>query len=283
MRRRPARNLLAGAAALVLALVGLTLATASASFAADADQSGNPLPHLADHAGLLTDAQAADLESELDRISDERGVDVVVVTVPTLGFRTATEFADDYFDYGPDPLDPTIPGSDPDAGYGRGPDRSGILFLVSTEGRDGAFSTTGETIKVYTDERLEGLQQDVAGYLHQDDWNGAFQAFAINVDRTYHNATRFRWEIVALVTLGAALIGGFGPVTVWRRQLKSVRPAANARDYLETSSLVLTSQNEVLVSQNTVVVSTQTSSGGGGSSTHFGSSGRSHGGSSFKF
>ena len=289
--RQGFRHLVARRLAAALGLgLGLALATASGTYGADADQAGSALPHLVDAAGLLTPAQAGDLEARLDAISAEHSSDVVVVAVESFGWRSPEAFADDYFDYGPNAEDPAEPGNDSREGYGVGPERSGILLAIAVGSgygagtRDAHVSTTGEAIEVFTDSRLQSMIRKVRPYLSADDWSAAFNEFADQVASIYTKANRFRWEVVAGGGLAAGLVGGFIPVTVWRRQLKSVRPAVGAKPYLQTHALVLTTATERFVGESTRVIDMSSSSGsGGGSSTHRGSSGISHGGASFKF
>jgi uncharacterized protein len=263
----------------------LTLGTASGAVADSTAEPANDLPLVVDEAGLLTGTAAAALERDLAAIARQHGSDVVVVTVPSLDGRTATGFADDYFDYGPDPADPALPGRDPEAGYGRGADRSGILLLVSMEERDWALSTRGSAIDVFSDATLAGLADEFLPELSAGDWAGAVGDFAAEVGRVWRDATRLRWEIVVAVAVAAGLLGGLVPVTIWRRQLKSVRPAPHARAYLEAASLTLTRSQDSFLGHSTRVIDLSPPSGGpgGGSSTHFGSSGISHGGMSGKF
>ncbi|MDR2453704.1 MAG: TPM domain-containing protein [Bifidobacteriaceae bacterium] len=267
-----------------LALAGAAWGTASGAAAQDAASPASGLPLLVDGADLLGPADEAALGAELGRISRERGADVVVVTVPELDGRSATAFADDFFDYGPSPEDPFTPGSDASAGYGQGPTRSGVLFLVSMDDRDWALSTTGESIEVFSDARQERIVQAVVPALSRGAWKEALGEFARLVDKTYYDDARVKWEWVGLAALGAALVGGLAPVTVWRRQLKSVRPAVAALPYLDPSSLTLTQSTDRMVRQYTTVVDLSSSGGGGsGSGSHFGSSGIAHGGMSGKF
>jgi uncharacterized protein len=224
------------------------------------------------------------LGEELGRISRLRGADVVVVTIDSLGARTPTEFADDYFDYGPAPEDPLAPGTDPEAGYGQGADRSGVLFLVSMEQRDWALSTRGASIDVFSQSRQEAIVDQMLPSMSSGDWQRALTEFAQLADKAYYDDARIKWEWVALGGLVMGLLGGFVPVTVWRRQLKSVRPAIAAMPYLQTSSLTLTQSTDRMVRQYTTVIDHSASSGGGGrSGGHFSSSGAFHGGSSGKF
>ena len=74
-----------------------------------------------DEADLLTDSEEEALSEMLEEISLKQGNDIVVVTVYSLGGKSAESFADDYFDYN---------------GYGQGTAKSGVpcallcLFLV---------------------------------------------------------------------------------------------------------------------------------------------------------
>ncbi len=61
--------------------------------------------YVVDNADLLTQTEENELSEKLQDISDELQFDVVVVTTNSTGSKTATEYADDYFDYN---------------GYGRG-------------------------------------------------------------------------------------------------------------------------------------------------------------------
>ncbi|MDR2374195.1 MAG: TPM domain-containing protein [Bifidobacteriaceae bacterium] len=257
---------------------------AAAASGEGSEETGGGRPLFNDQAGLVTGEQAAALESELGRISQERAADVVIVVVDSLGGLSAPDFAADYFDYGPNPADPSVPGFDLDSGYGRGPSRSGVLLLVALESRDIGVSATGDSIDVFTDQRKRAIREDVAEYLGRSEWNQGFAQFARLADRAYADASRFRWEVVALAGGIAGLLGGFAPVTIWRRQLKSVKLAPHARGYLRAESLRLTGRDDVFLGKSTTVVSTSPPGGSGGrSSSHFGSSGIRHSGSFGKF
>ena len=73
--------------------------------------------YVVDNADLLTQTGENELSEKLQDISDELQFDVVVVTTNSTGSKTATEYADDYFDYN---------------GYGRGSNNDGALFLVDS-------------------------------------------------------------------------------------------------------------------------------------------------------
>lgn len=69
---------------------------------------------LVDQAELLTAEEQQQIQAKLDEVSELHHCDTVVMTVKSLEGKTATEYADDAFDYD---------------GYGLGEDKAGILFL----------------------------------------------------------------------------------------------------------------------------------------------------------
>ena len=91
---------------------------------------------LTDSAGLLSEEEAQNILTKLDEVSERQKFDIVILTVDSLEGATATEYADDFFDY---------------YGYGYGEGKDGILFLVSMEDRDWALSTHGYGITAFTD------------------------------------------------------------------------------------------------------------------------------------
>jgi len=113
------------------------------------------LPRLVDAAGLLTEEQAERLTEKLDEVSERQNFDVIIVTVDSLGGYTATEYADDTFDYN---------------GFGMGETKDGILLLISMEERDWAISTHGYGITVFTDAGLEYMVDNFIGYISNGDY-----------------------------------------------------------------------------------------------------------------
>ena len=103
-------------------------------------------PRLADEAGLLSNAECAAIEKQLDELSTQYGLDVVIVTTDSTGSSTPMEYADDYFDYN----DYT-------------PD--GVLLLVSMEERDWWISTAGFGIQAFTDAGIAYIGDQIVPYL----------------------------------------------------------------------------------------------------------------------
>ena len=123
--------------------------------------------YVVDNADLLTQTEENELSKKLQDISDELQFDVVVVTTNSTGSKTATEYADDYFDYN---------------GYGRGSNNDGALFLVDMGDRKWAISTSGYGIEAIVDSALDDMEEEIVPYLKSGDYDGAFNEFA---DLTY--------------------------------------------------------------------------------------------------
>ncbi len=130
-------------------------------------------PTVIDRANLLTDSEAESLSKRLKEIGSAYKCDVVVATVPSLGLKTAEEYADDFFDYNGYGY-----GAIPDAN-GTTVDGDGILLLISTEARDFAVSTSGYGITAFTDYGVqEYLEPKFLSYLGNNDYAGGFNAYA---------------------------------------------------------------------------------------------------------
>lgn len=118
---------------------------------------------LIDEADLLSNSEESKLLSKLNRISEDNYTDVIVVTVDSLGEKTGTEYADDFFD---------------DNGYGYGSNNDGILLLVSMEYRDWAISTCGSAINVFSDDILKIMENKFLPKLSKDSYYEAFDTYA---------------------------------------------------------------------------------------------------------
>lgn len=256
-----------------------------------------------DQAGLLSAEESLALTEQAETMTSQYETDVVILTVDSLGDKDAQTFADDYFD---------------DQGYGVGPSYSGILLLISMEARDWAMSTCGETASLVTDADLALLEDAMLPHLGDGQYFAAFTAYLQELDRvlsapvpssttpaqngTVHTAPNSNHaaetSLPLLQIIGVALVLGVlsGGITVavLRRGMNTARAQAAAGNYVEPQSFQLTQSRDIYLYSHTTRQRRQTenqihsgSSGGsyhhGGSTTHSGSSGRSHGGSHGKF
>ena len=108
--------------------------------------------YVIDFGELLSDEEEARLDQKAAEISARQGMDVVLLTVDDLDGKSATAYADDYFDYN---------------GYGQGTQRSGLLLLLSMADRDWWISTRGSAIQAFTDDGIQYVfdkaKSDISG------------------------------------------------------------------------------------------------------------------------
>lgn len=247
-----------------------------------------------DDAGLFSAGQKAQLEQGISAMRSELNMDFVVVTTNDAGGKTATEYADDYYD---------------NNGFGVGNDYSGVLFLIDMDNREAAISTTGRAINYLTDGRIENILDDAYEGLAEGDYAAAAKSFLAGAEKYIRagvpngqyqydtetgKVTRYRsLEIGEIIFAAvASLLAAFlCCLFVWRKY--RAKGKKNAYPFREKSRLTLLRNEDVFLNKSvsSMVISTSSGSGGsrsgggsyGRSSTHRSSSGRSHGGGSRKF
>lgn len=269
-------------------------------------------PKIVDDADLLTTSEELALEQKAQQLVNKYQMDVVIVTVEGIGFKSAEAYADDYFDYN---------------GYGIGPDYSGVLFLLSMEYRDWAISTCGETIYALTDYGIEILFESIRSDLSRDDYYSAFSTYLINLESYFeayengkpvdgfHDSDEDDYIIydpndsggtvhydrqptagdiikMVLISLVIGLVVAAAALAIMRGAHNTFRQQTNASVYLGGNGFRMTQQRDIFLYSKVSKTLRETSSSssssgnfrtGGGSSIHRSSSGRSHGGRSGKF
>lgn len=254
----------------LLGILLLTVCLIQPAFASDS------ITRLVDEADLLTEIEEAALSAKLDEISIRQNMDVVIVTVYSTGERTATEYADDTYDY---------------SGYSE----DGVLLLISMDDREWAISTSGYGITAFTDAGLDYLTDQFADRMSAGELNDAFHRFAELCDEFITQARTgspydsgnlpkkpFSPILTGIVSLGIGFVIAFFRMNKWKNQLYSVQARAEAKDYVKGGSLKLTEQKDLFLYRR-VDRREKSESSSGGSSTHTSSSGKTHGGASGSF
>lgn len=240
--------------------------------------------YVVDNADLLTQTEENELSEKLQDISDELQFDVVVVTTNSIGSKTATEYADDYFDYN---------------GYGRGSNNDGALFLVDMGDRKWAISTSGYGIEAIVDSALDDMEEEIVPYLKSGDYDGAFNEFAdLTYDivndakngKSYSNSTtsttknhkNIGTNLIVAFSIGAGI--SLIIILVYRSKLKPVKFQKEVKEYIVPGSFNLRRSDDVFLYFNiTKVPIPKNNDSDDSGSFHSSSSGSSHGGSSGSF
>lgn len=192
------------------------------------------LPRLADEAGLLTESEAAALRSKLDEISTRQNVDIVVVTVTSLGDITAESAADARYD----------------SGYGLGNDRSCILLLVSMETRSWHVTTAGIGIDAIDHAGTDRLSEAFLPQLSEGNYSESFTAFAEYCDKQITAAAKAD-EFNPILSLIISLVIGFVIASIAVSRMKSklhtVRAQYGAAGYVVAGSLNLRQRDDLFL------------------------------------
>ena len=244
--------------ALVLLLGRTTLALAD----------GAQLPYVTDAAGLLTEAEAAELESMAQSVSQQYGCGVYVVTVddmadyidPDAVTETGETGMAAFTEYAWDAL-----------GLADSYDGNGIILALSMAERDFELMAHGDTANAaFTDYGKYIMQDEFLDNFREDDWSGGFadyiaacgcyleaNANGTPIDVEPSDDTEEEYEplsfgdklfFAALMAfrfgLPLGLIVAFIVCAIYKRQLKSVRRATEAARYTVSGGTEITARED---------------------------------------
>lgn len=232
------------------------------SFVVFASASSND--YVVDEANLLTRSEEEELNEKLQAFAEKNKSEIVIVTVDDLGFKSAREYADDYYDYN---------------GYGYGEDHDGMLVLYKdgeVGDREIYISTCGKGIDDYdSDEIIDSM----IGYLEDGEYVEAFEACIETAERSHSFYVDPVWIIIS-IALG--MIIGFIVPSAMASANRSVRYQRDASVYARPGSMRLTGNADVFLNAAVTRVAKPKQNSGSGS-THRSSSGRTHGGGGRRF
>ena len=238
-------------------------------------------PYVNDEMDVFTQDEEMRLNEILKSIRDEFNFDVAILTVVNLDYRTATEYADDYFDYN---------------GFGANESRDGILFMISENPRRWAISTRGKGIEYFTPAGQDYIIDKVLPLLMEDNYYEAFLKFAELSSDFVDEAVNEKpydldhkppkpvstYIILLLFSIGAGFVIAIIIAQIMKSKLKTVKPKSGANEYLNRNNAVLKRQEDILVNQFVTfeIIERDETSRTSGADRHTSSSGSSHGGSS---
>lgn len=142
----------------------LTLCTGVCAFA-ESDYK------LIDDAYLFSTDETSSIESELIRVSNETGWDVIIYTnLNSVEKEDMEDTCNRYYD---------------DHNFGKGDRKSGVFLTIDMGSREMYIITKGEAMYYFSDDRVDDIVSDVAGYLKQDDYYSAAYSFTEDVENYY--------------------------------------------------------------------------------------------------
>lgn len=246
--------------------VDLTIADKSAIMATP---SVDVVEKVYDFADLFTDSEEQDLYEKASNFMDKYNMDLAIVTISENNKSSEVAYADDFYDYNDF-------------------DNNGLLFLIDMDNRQIYMSTSGTAIKMYNDNRIDYLMDQVFQYMTDKDYyEGTSKYISLLsslADKGYPKSGEsfVSDKTVILYSLIASFVITLIVMIVLISKNKLVRKANEAKAYLVDDSVKVDVVEERLVSTHTTKTKIEHDSGGG-SSTHSGSSGISHGGGGHGF
>ncbi|MEN1758908.1 TPM domain-containing protein [Anoxynatronum sibiricum] len=248
--------------------------------------------HVVDEYDVLSQSDIDALQQQIDSLAADHGLDVVIVITDQVAGKSSRDFADDYYD---------------NNGYGIGPEASGLLMLVNMAEREVWISTTGEAIDIFTDQRIDTINDSVVEHLADGAFHAAAQTFLNQVDvyarqgvpagqyrepETPPEPVSFWGKLLQMalywpIFVAALIVSAVSTIAISAGH--RVMPKTSASAYQPPSGFTITSVQDRFLRETTnrVKIASSSSSGGsstgGRSTTHSSSSGRTHGGGGKKF
>ena len=217
------------------------------------------LDHVTDAAGLLTESEREQLEKMAEQVTQKYRVGVYIVTVG------------DYRDYNQDGVYKATYTIYHDYTMGEGPNRDGIMLLLSMDDRDWAMFCYGSRCEYafnsYGQQKLEKVFLDNFG---ENDWYGGFEDY-VKECRVYlekaANGKPVRASLFfpMLVVIGLSLLAAIAIVAVIWQKMDNVSEKATANAYV-AAGLRLTEQTDRFTHKTTSSRKIERSSSSGGSS-----------------
>jgi len=237
-----------------------------------------------DFSNILSDEDEKLIYNKIVAFTKKTGMDVVILTnsIPYTEDKVNEDYASDFYDYND---------------FGIGDDNSGLLFLIDMDTREIYFTTTGDAISVYTDYRKNAILDKVFRYMSDEDYFEGTRVF-INAILSYSSIessedTNYTIDNDGMIVkdnsfiVGVfifALIGTIVIILIMAYLNKTVHKANSSRSYLNNSTMRVNKVRDIFLGSHVSKVALPSDTGsGGGSSTHSGSSGISHGGGGHKF
>lgn len=245
--------------------------------------------HVVDDAGLLSAEKVAALEDKAQRLSEQYGLEIAILTTRGTQGKAIQYFAADFWGQN---------------GYGTGADHDGVMLTLDMVERDWFILTTGAGIRYYTDYGIQALGKEFVSKLSDGDYYGGFDryldlagAFAKEAqeNQPYDTNHEYKGEpkTLAQKLLGALPVGiaasalstllGMGGM---KRGMHTAKKKRGASQYARRDSMRLNRSMDVFLyhTQSRMrLPDPPRGGGGGGSSTFHSSSGTTHGGGGGKF
>lgn len=213
---------------------------------------------LYDGADLLTTSEENAIRTRLDEVSEKYDVDVVIVTVDSVGIQTPADFSDDYYD-------------------GNGYGKDGVMLLISMEERDWDILTNGMCNDAMGATERENIGELITIYLSDELYADAFETYIDECEYYidgHINGFPFEGGITFVISLVIGLVVALIVTSIMKGQLRSVRANDTATEYVKQGSMNVRVSRDIFlyrhISRTKRPESNSSSSSGGGGRGHSG-------------
>ncbi len=223
-----------------------------------------------DFAELLTEEEEKIIYGKILKYIDETFLDLAIVTINDNNKNSSMEYADDFYDYN----------------FFK---ENGSLFLIDMDTRNIWISTKGKAITIYTDEKINNINENIYKYFSDEKYNEGITKF-IELFKDYESDKKYnaikkeqnkgKYIIISLVvsTLITLII-----MIILVTKNKLVQKATTADSYINNDKIQIKQISDIFKGRHVSKTKIESSSSSGGSSTHTSSSGSSHGGGGHGF
>lgn len=222
-----------------------------------------------DNADLLSEEEEESLNQMCIDATEKSQSDYVIVTVDSLGGKTVTAYADDFYD---------------NNGFGyEEAEGTGTIFLISMNERKCAFSSSGECTNLFSQSASDKIVEEVTAYLSDGEYYDGFRTYIEKTSEYIENDGKFSSQIILDNIIQIVVSFVVASVIVWILYSGSrSKMCVNGYTYASGHKSNVLQQHDVF-QRTTTVRRHIDNSPKGGSGVHIGSSGNSHGGSSGSF
>lgn len=223
-----------------------------------------------DEVGLISENEAEYVSKLLSEIKDTYEIKLIIVIVNDTGYKSAYNYAADHL-------------------YSSlGSSESGAILLLSMEERDWAFYATGRARRILTDSKIDNMMEIlISDYFSRDDYYGGFCGLinqctsyfvraaedGIDPSDDYDEDDDLSISSCLMIALVIGLVASGITVLVLRGQLKSVKSARCASNYVDSGSFALTESRDIYL-YSTISKTARSQSSSSGSRSGGGRSGK---------
>lgn len=183
---------------------------------------------LYDDADILLMAEEIYLSDKLDQVSEEYKVDIIIVTVETIGMYSSDTYIENVYDSN---------------NFGYGDNKDGVLLLLAMQEREYRILSNGFAADAISSEDINYIGDEIVSYLSDGYYVDAFDLFIDECEYQINgeiNGFPFPFTMAILISLAIGFIVSLIVTGVMRAQLKSVKKQNSAKEYTKAGSMKLT-------------------------------------------